>query len=122
MTEELQEFAKLLIDVRDSSIKDCDKMFTDKSKGPSALRWQDAKLNDKEKLPEMMIADCVDTALANLLLAIDQGLLNITFKSSSDKEINLTENGELTGWFMGSDGWRAQYSKERYIDDFKDLA
>jgi dipeptidyl aminopeptidase/acylaminoacyl peptidase len=37
---------------------------------------------------------------------------------------DLTKDGasELGGWYMGSEGWRATYSKERYIDDFADLA
>jgi hypothetical protein len=38
--------------------------------------------------------------------------------------VELTEDGlgELAGWYMGSGGWRAMFSRERFVDDFADLA
>jgi hypothetical protein len=58
-----------------------------------------------------------------LLNAIDQELLHLKFVSSSGKEIDLVEDGlgELSGWYMGSEGWRAMRSKERFVDDCADL-
>jgi len=40
------------------------------------------------------------------------------------REVDLTEEGlgELSGWYMGSGGWRAMFSKERYEDDFADMS
>jgi hypothetical protein len=56
-----------------------------------------------------------------LLHAIDDGLLRIKYVTADGKEIDLGREGELAGWYMGSDGWRAMYSKERFVDDFADL-
>ena len=71
-----------------------------------------------------MIPDAVDETVFSLLRAIDQGLLRMKFVGSSGREVDLTEEGlgELSGWYMGSGGWRARYSKERFVDDFADLA
>ena len=59
----------------------------------------------------------------SLLHAIDQGVLRLKFVSSTGREVDLTEEGkgELSGWYMGSGGWRAMFSEERYVDDFADL-
>ena len=35
--------------------------------------------------------------------------------------IDVYKRQELAGWYIGSDGWRAKYSKERFVDDFSDL-
>ena len=71
-----------------------------------------------------MIPDCVDETVFALLQAIDQGLLRITFTGANGEKIDLTEEGlgELSGWYMGSGGWRKMYSKERFNDDCSDLA
>ncbi len=67
--------------------------------------------------------DVVDEVLFYLLHAIDEGLLRLTFTASNGVAVDLTEQGlsELAGWYMGSGGWRAMYSKERFVDDFADL-
>jgi hypothetical protein len=59
-----------------------------------------------------------------LLQAIDQGLLRLSFTSANGEIVDLAEEGlgELSGWYMGSGGWRASYSHERFVDDFSDLA
>jgi hypothetical protein len=46
--------------------------------------------------------DCVDDTLFCLLNAVDQGLLQISFRSSSGKMIDLVEGGEseMGGWYM----------------------
>ena len=76
-----------------------------------------------EELQKMMISDCIDEVLFYLLQSIDQGLLNVSFNAANGKQINLPEEGlgELSGWYMGSCGWRPQYSEERFSDDFSDL-
>jgi len=47
-------------------------------------------------------------------------LLNVTFKASNGRVVDLPKDGlgELGGWYVGT--WR-EMSKERYIDDFSDL-
>ena len=71
-----------------------------------------------------MIPDCVDKTIFHLLYAIDQGAIRLSFQSQDGNFVDLTEEGlsELAGWFMGSGGWRAMYSSERFHDDFADLA
>lgn len=68
-----------------------------------------------------IIPDCVDVTLFWLLSALDQGLIQLSFRSSSDKIIDLVEAGEseMGGWYMmgGTDGWRARYSKERICEE-----
>jgi hypothetical protein len=70
-----------------------------------------------------MIADAVDETVFYLLHAIDNGRIKLVFTASNGEKIDLSRDdlGELSGWYMGSGGWRALYSKERYIDDFADL-
>jgi len=72
----------------------------------------------------VMVPDAVDEVLFSLLLAIDQGALRMKFVSRMGREVDLTEEGlgELSGWYMGSGGWRAMFSKERYEDDFADMS
>ena len=120
---EIEEFARILIrEVRDRSIASCDRQLQENAKSLTARRWKALKAKDNENLVKTVISDCVDDVLANLLTAIDQGVLSLKFKSSNNNEVELNKsNDELTGWYMGSGEWRAKYSKERFFDDFKDL-
>ena len=61
-------------------------------------------------LADEIIPDCVDETLFYLLNAIDQGLLKLSFTTSSGKTVGLTEVGESEmgrlvrghGWMEGS--------------------
>jgi hypothetical protein len=126
LPNEIEEFAKILIkQVRDSAVRSCDEQTLPTMNTPIAKRWR-AMLNngDIEGLQKMMISDCVDETLFYLLQALDQGVLNISFNANNGKRIDLSEEGlgELSGWYMGSGGWRSQYSQVRFTDDFSDLA
>jgi hypothetical protein len=70
-----------------------------------------------------MIPDCVDFTIFMLLRAIDQGVLQLKFVNNDGELVDLEAagKGELGGMFMDSDGWRARYSKTRFVDDFKDM-
>jgi hypothetical protein len=123
---EIQEFATLLIEkVRDVSIKSCDQALNPNSKDPVAERWRKAAEAQKglKGIASVMIPDVVDDVIFNLLDAIDNGHLKLTFTTSNGKQIDLQKDGlgELAGWYMGSGGWRAMYSRERSTDDFSDL-
>ena len=109
--------------VRDEAIRNCDALLHEDANSPVANRWRSARAGGEQGICEAMIADCVDKAVSSLLRAIDQGDLLISFTASNGKTINLPEEGlgELCGWYNGSDGWRARYSKERYVDDFSGL-
>jgi len=66
----------------------------------------------------------VDEVVFSLLQAIDEGALRMKFISRTGRQVDLTEEGfgELSGWYMGSGGWRAMFSRERYEDDFSDMS
>ena len=66
-----------------------------------------------------MIPDCVDETIAQLLRAIDAGELRLKFVASDGSEHDLTTEGhsELLGFYMMSGGWRAEHSRERFVDD-----
>ena len=120
-SQEIEEFAKLLVKyVRDEAIKSCDvQLGTDNMNSPIAKRWQSAiSKGATEELAKAVIADCVDDTIFFFLLAIDQGILDISFKTSNKKEIDLSREGlgELAGWYTGE--WRSAYSGERHYDNF----
>ncbi|WP_437576988.1 hypothetical protein [Sorangium sp. So ce887] len=119
---EIEEFAKTLVrQVRDSAVRNCDSMLRPDTRSPVAKRWAEARKHGTS--PDVVIPDAIDETIFCLLQAIDQGILRVKFVTSSGKEVDLTQEGlgELSGWYMGSGGWRAMYSQERFVDDFADL-
>lgn len=120
---EIEEFAKTLVrQVRDSSVRNCDGLLETHANSPVALRWK--HLGALPSDLKIVIPDAVDETVFCLLQAIDEGALRLKFVSSNGREIDLTEEGqgELSGWYVGSGGWRAMFSEERYVDDFSDLS
>ena len=122
---EIEEFAKTLVQqVRDAAIKSCDGALRPNAAYPVAKRWTEAgDGGNLQLIAGVVIPDAVDETVFHLLRAIDQGLLKLSFTASNGKEVDLAADGlgELSGWYMGSGGWRALYSKERFFDDFSDL-
>jgi hypothetical protein len=123
--QEIEEFARLVIaHVRDMAISSCDSSLNANAVHAIAQRWRDKiSHGDSADLVKTVVADCVDQTLFYLFHAIDEGLLRINFVASTGKVLDLTEDGEseMAGWYMGTEGWRAAYSKERFIDDFADI-
>ena len=120
-TPEIEEFAKELVrHVRDMAITSCDRLLNPNARTPIALRWQQA--GDDHAI-RTVIPDAIDEAVGALLRAVDNGELRLKFVAKSGKEIDLTEDGlgELVGWYIGTGGWRAMYSGERFVDDFANL-
>jgi hypothetical protein len=76
-----------------------------------------------EDAARTVIPDCVDEAIFYLLQAIDQGVLRLSYTDETGEVVDLSKAGlgELSGWYMGSGGWRARYSEQRFVDDFADL-
>jgi hypothetical protein len=123
---EIVEFAKLLVQhVRDGAISSSRRCADSDARHIVARRWRAAVKNgaDLPEIATVLVPDIVDNAVFHLLNAIDGGDLRISFTASNGRTIDLMAEGrgELAGWYMGSGGWRALYSKERYIDDFSDL-
>jgi hypothetical protein len=122
---EIEEFGETLIrEVRDRAIADCDMLLRADGNSPPAKRWRD-KLDSgsSRDLAATMIPDCIDDTLFYLLHAIDSGALRVLYVASNGNVVDLAGEGfgELAGWFMGSDGWRRQYSQQRFVDDVEDL-
>ena len=122
-TIEIEEFARALeTQVRDAAIQGCDILLRPSSDDPVARRWREIGA-DADGV-RVVVADVVDEAVFAVLRAIDEGALRMKYVAASGVEVDLTAEGqgEMAGWYMGSGGWRAMYSAERYVDDFADLA
>jgi hypothetical protein len=94
------------------------------SKAPVANRWREAMATGTpEAIAQAVVPDCADEVVFYLLRAIDEGVLRLSYVSDSGDVVDLSEIGlgELSGWYMGSNGWRSQYSDQRFVDDFSDL-
>jgi len=120
----ITEFAKTLIEVvRDSAIQGCDMNIRQDTTYPAALRWKAALNNAPKEVVSVIVPDCVDETIYRLLSAIDDGSLPISIRTAEGELIDLHQigKGELAGWYLGSGGWRAVYSEERFADDFSDL-
>jgi hypothetical protein len=119
---EIEEFAKTLVQqVRDATVRNCDALLEPHAGAPAARRWDGLEASASDV--RVVIPDVVDEAVFAVLRAIDQGLLRLKYVSRSGREVDLSEEGEgeLSGWYMGSGGWRATFSAERFVDDFADL-
>lgn len=116
---QIEEFGRILVQrVRDAAVNSCDQQLAEHARSPIAKRWREA--SDKAVT---MIPDCVDETIFHLLQAIDQGAIQLSFRSENGEFIDLTQDGqsELAGWFMAHGGWRSTYATERFNDDFADL-
>src|SRR5438093_500382 len=126
MKPEMKEFAQILVQqVRDAAIQSCDRQLQSDTTSPVAKRWKAIAANgNPTDLAKVMIPDCVDEVLSCLLQAIDQEVLRLSFTGSNGKSVDLVAEGlgEVSGWYMGSGGWRTMYARERFVDDFSDLA
>jgi len=122
---EIEEFAKMLVQqVRDAAIQDCDRKLRTDAKGSIAQRWRGIGHEaDLQSVATAIIPDIVDNTVFQLLRAIDQGQLRLSFTASNGKMVDLPSDGlsELAGWYMGVPGWRSKHSHERLVDDFADL-
>ncbi len=113
------EFARLLVQqVRDVAIAHCDAYFTNKD--PAADHWRSvAARSGAEQAIRDVLPDIVDHTLADLLHAIDEGVLHLAWLPDPSTVIDLTETGlgELEGWLGGGEsGWLTQYARQRFHD------
>ena len=118
----MEEFAEILVrQVRDAAVRNCDALLQPNAASRAAKRWRQSTV--KSESLRTIIPDVVDEVVFSLLQAIDQGSLRMKFVSGG-AEVDLTAEGlgELAGWYMGHGGWRAMFSRERFEDDFTDLA
>jgi hypothetical protein len=122
---EIEEFAKVLVEwVRDAAIRSSDRTLRPDSPSPVATRWREAAREEThEAFAKALIPDIVDDTVFYLLQAIDQEVLQLSFRASNGRRVDLAAEGlgELSGSYMGSDGWRRTYAKERFVDYCSDL-
>jgi len=118
-TPEIEEFAKIVVEsIRDTAIQSNDRRLT--SNHAIAKRWREAaESGSAEVFAKTLIPDIVDDALFYLLRAIDDGLLKLSFTASTGETVDLSSEGlsELAGWYIGNNGWRAKFAKERFVED-----
>jgi hypothetical protein len=120
--KEMTEFAKILVNnIRDMAIQSADvQLHATNSNSPTAKRWQSSK-NDMIKFGEMTIADSVDTAIFYFLLAVDEGVLNVSINTPDGEVLDIPKDriGELGGWYIGE--WIEKHTKERFYDDLSGI-
>ena len=116
----IEELARILLrEVRDAAIRSSDARLDPSSRSPVAKRWQqEIQDGSAESTARILIPDIVDDTIFFLLRSIDQGMLRVKITSQEGRDVDLSEDGlgELAGWYMGSNGWRPQYSTQRFVD------
>jgi hypothetical protein len=126
-TQAIEGFGERLVrHCRDEAIWAGDLKLRPDCQAVSAQRWRAAAAAAGGQVPaSMVIPDCVDDAVGWVLVAIDQGLLTLSFTTESGEIVDLPEegHGELSGWYGGGKGgWCTISSKERVFDDFAEIA
>lgn len=117
MTPEVEEFLRtLILQVRDTTIVECDGRLAVEAASPSAYEWKGfLKDSLSETAIKTIIAEVVDRTLYNLMRAIDDESLPLIFCASSGENINLRSAtwSELAVQYLGDDGMLAKYSEQR---------
>jgi hypothetical protein len=109
--------------VRDAAGKSCDRRLQSDAQSAPARRWRKLlQSTSSEAVARGIIPDVVDSTIFHLLQAIDQQLLDVLYRGRDANVVALADEGlgELSGWYMGSEGWRRMFSKERFNDPFDD--
>lgn len=125
LAPEIREFAEALMqEVRDNAIADCEVGLAPTCTSVSAKRLRRVRGENEDEFLRMLVSDAVDTTIFFLLNAIDNDEIKLCFVTREGSVVDLPREGraELAGWFMGSGGWRAMFSKKPHVDDFADLA
>lgn len=117
----IEELGILLVrHVRDVAIRSCDAQLVPDCDTPMAKRWRREAIPFGGRIPpDVLIPDCVDMTIVAFLRAIDQGLLRLSFTAENGDVVDLVKDGqgELASQYLGREGWRAQFSKERFFED-----
>lgn len=121
---ELQRFAELLMRlVRDKSIVSCDRRAAGRIISPGGQRWN-AQITDERTRTavQALIPEIVDAVLFRLLTALDNGDIPLAWRGEDGSYADLDDLGaaEMSGWFIAGDGWRAQYSDQRFANPDED--
>jgi hypothetical protein len=124
-TQAIEEFGERLVrHVRDDAIRNCGLPLRPGYQGADGERWRAAAAAGDHALAKMMIPECVDSMVGQLLYAMDDAnLLHLSFTTKRGETVDwsVVGWGEPVGWYGGYPGWRSWYSKERLVD-YDDLA
>ena len=116
----LESFGRVLIrEVRDVAVEHCDALFG--WRGAPSEHWRAvAQEMSAEDAVRELIPDIVDHTLSDLLSAIDDGRLRISWAPPGSQPEDLTEVGlgELEGCLADTsqDGWLARFAGQRFHD------
>ncbi len=119
-TQAIEEFGEELVrNVRDVSIQQCNLSLRPDRETPRAERWRAAAAAGGQALASVMIPECVDMTVFEVLREIDdQERLPLSFTTPRGETVNLLAEGggELGGWYVGIGSWPSYYSQERIVD------
>ena len=116
-SDAIEEFGKRLVqECRDHAIWAMGLLLRPDRQGKDAERWRAAAAAGGRVLATMVIPDSVDSAIAGTLRNIDQEIIRLSFTTVREEIAFLPANGEMCGWYGGTNGWRTWYSKERIVD------
>jgi hypothetical protein len=114
----------LIQHVRDRAIQECDRLASGQSVGPDGQRWDGVLSSDQSRSAvAALIPDIVDQTMFQLLHALDNELVPLAFRHADGSivPLNAVGMGEMGGWYMGSPGWRHEFSNERFFDPLSGL-
>ncbi|HZB32322.1 MAG TPA: hypothetical protein VE465_19340 [Streptosporangiaceae bacterium] len=116
---DLRQFAELLMRlVRDQAIASCDALAAGRMGGASGNRWRELLADERTRQAvRTLIPEIVDEVLFYFVNALDADDLPLAWRREDGSYVDLYELGgsELGGDLMVSDGWRAQYSSQRFF-------
>jgi hypothetical protein len=124
MNQSVESFGKILIrEARDRAIRSMNMLLDNRSPTSAPAKYlRKMKDNGMDEYHKALVACCVDDALAYLMIAIDQEMLNLTYTDENGNAVDLVnvakESGELSGWYRD---WVETYSKELVPDLENDL-
>jgi hypothetical protein len=118
----VEELAKKLVEVRDSAIDQCDITARQLGgelklrKGPikdRIDRWKKAGLTKEDV--ELLIVSCVDTTMFQLLSAIDNEGLKLSYTAEDGKTYDIEQvgRGETYGFYVGEDSIPERFTRTR---------
>lgn len=111
---ELDTFLAEIIECRDAAIDSVAMNVHSNTKGTTRGRWAAALLGLSDAaVLGVLIPDAVDETIFRLLLAIDNGDLELFVRDTSGAIVSLADlgGGNLAGKYIDDeDGWRVTYS------------
>ena len=112
--DKLHEFGEKIVRIlRDPVVSQMDRLASAAPHhgDPMARRWAGLPLS--EEVRQSVVRDCIDETLAFMMRGIDEGQLDLWYKSDDGSMVSLNETGlsELEGWLVGDDGWLEKWAK-----------